>query len=86
MTTIRITTECALPPARVLYAAYDFGPRRFLQHFGDQPPVRSLTGLRRFERRQARDDLPTLVQVLLPQCPLFIENLRQGSYAACEAR
>ena len=28
MTTIRITTECALPPARVLYAAYDFGPRR----------------------------------------------------------
>ena len=28
MTTIRITTECALPPTRVLYAAYDFGPRR----------------------------------------------------------
>ena len=28
MTTIRITTDCALPPARVLYAAYDFGPQR----------------------------------------------------------
>jgi hypothetical protein len=28
MTTIRIATECALPPTRVLYAAYDFGPQR----------------------------------------------------------
>jgi hypothetical protein len=28
MTTIRITTECALPTTRVLYAAYDFGPQR----------------------------------------------------------
>jgi hypothetical protein len=28
MTTIRITADCALSPARVLYAAYDFGPRR----------------------------------------------------------
>jgi len=28
MTTIRITAECALPPTRVLHAAYDFGPRR----------------------------------------------------------
>jgi hypothetical protein len=28
MPTIRITTKCALPPTRVLYAAYDFGLRR----------------------------------------------------------
>jgi len=28
MTTIRITTECALPPTRVLYAACDFSTRR----------------------------------------------------------
>ena len=28
MTTIRITINCTLPPTRVLYAAYDFGPRR----------------------------------------------------------
>lgn len=28
MPTIRIATHCTLPPARVLYAAYDFGPRR----------------------------------------------------------
>jgi hypothetical protein len=28
MTTIRVTTDCMLAPARVLYAAYDFGPRR----------------------------------------------------------
>jgi hypothetical protein len=25
MTTIRITAECALPPTRVLHAAFDFG-------------------------------------------------------------
>src|SRR5262249_25841089 len=28
MSTIRITTDCTLPPGRVLYAAYDFGPDR----------------------------------------------------------
>jgi len=28
MTTVRITTECALPPMRVRYAACDFGTRR----------------------------------------------------------
>jgi hypothetical protein len=28
MTTIRVTTDCMLAPARVLHAAYDFGPRR----------------------------------------------------------
>src|SRR5262249_16100106 len=28
MTTIRITTDCTLPPAHILHAAYDFGPRR----------------------------------------------------------
>ncbi|HYV78551.1 MAG TPA: hypothetical protein VE979_10525, partial [Streptosporangiaceae bacterium] len=30
MTTIRITTDCTLPPACVLHAAYDFGPDRML--------------------------------------------------------
>ena len=30
MPTIRIATDCTLPPARVLYAAYDFGPDRTL--------------------------------------------------------
>ena len=28
MTTIRVATDCMLAPARVLHAAYDFGPRR----------------------------------------------------------
>jgi hypothetical protein len=28
MTTIRVATDCTLAPARVLHAAYDFGPRR----------------------------------------------------------
>ena len=28
MPTIRTTTDCTLPPARVLRAAYDFGPDR----------------------------------------------------------
>jgi hypothetical protein len=30
MSTIRIATDCTLPPERVLYAAYDFGPDRIL--------------------------------------------------------
>ena len=30
MPTIRIATDCTLPPGRVLYAAYDFGPDRIL--------------------------------------------------------
>jgi hypothetical protein len=30
MPTIRIATDCTLPPARVLHAAYDFGPDRAL--------------------------------------------------------
>jgi hypothetical protein len=30
MPTIRITTGCTLPPARILHAAYDFGPDRTL--------------------------------------------------------
>ena len=30
MSTIRIATDCTLPPGRVLYAAYDFGPDRIL--------------------------------------------------------
>ena len=30
MSTIRIATDCTLPPARVLRAAYDFGPDRIL--------------------------------------------------------
>ena len=30
MPTIRIATDSALPPTRVLYAAYDFGPDRTL--------------------------------------------------------
>ena len=30
MPTIRIATDCTLPPAGVLYAAYDFGPNRTL--------------------------------------------------------
>jgi hypothetical protein len=28
MTTLRISTDCALPPAGVLHAGYDFSPRR----------------------------------------------------------
>jgi len=28
MTTVRVSANCALPPARVLRAAYDFSPRR----------------------------------------------------------
>jgi len=28
MTTIRVATDCMLAPARILHAAYDFGPRR----------------------------------------------------------
>jgi len=28
MTTVRISTDCALPPAGVLHAACDFSPRR----------------------------------------------------------
>ena len=76
MTTIRIATDCTLPPARVLRAAYDFGPDRTLVWRGrprqapHRPPAQR--DHRRRDRRHPRwhrHQLGTMPLRLVPTRP-----------------